>query len=142
MGGGTGRDVVLLQYYTITTTVLYYYYYSTILLLLQYYTITTAVLYYYYYSTILLLILLLLGAVYMGGGTGRLPGLVVKRDLAMHVYISYLSHSVYMERILLDVFSSRSGKAGSRFAQQGSRLKRDNFCHINTPFRFAGTILC
>ena len=36
----------------------------------------------------------------MGGGTGRLPGRDVKRDLAMHVYISYLSHSVYMERTL------------------------------------------
>ena len=36
----------------------------------------------------------------MGGGTGRLPGRDVKRDLTMHVYISYLSHSVYMERRL------------------------------------------
>ena len=30
-------------------------------------------------------------------GTGRLPGWDVKRDLAMHVYISYLPHIVYME---------------------------------------------
>ena len=37
---------------------------------------------------------------------------------------------------------SRPGKAGSRFAKPGSRLKRDNFYHINTPSRFAGTILC
>ena len=37
----------------------------------------------------------------MGGGTGRLPGRDVKRDLAMHVYISYLSRSVYMERIFI-----------------------------------------
>ena len=37
----------------------------------------------------------------MGGGTGRLLGRVVKRDLAMHVYLSYFSHSVYMERISL-----------------------------------------
>ena len=38
----------------------------------------------------------------MGGGTGRLPGRGVpdvKRDLAMHVYLSYLSRSVYMEII-------------------------------------------
>ena len=105
----------------------------------------------------------------MGGGTGRLPGRDVKRDgtlngtlngrlpgrddkreagrdvcrdLAMHVYICYLSRSVYMERILPGRFSSRPGKAGSRFAQPGSRLKRDNFYHINTPSRFTGTILC
>ena len=50
--------------------------------------------------------------------------------------------SVYMERILPGCFSSRPGKAGSRFAQPGSRLKRDNFYHINTPSRFAGMILC
>ena len=37
----------------------------------------------------------------------------VKRDLTMHVYISnYLSHSVYMERILPGRFSSRPSKAG------------------------------
>ena len=47
------------------------------------------------------------GAVYMGGGTGRLPGRDAKRDLAMHVYICYLSRSVYMERILPGRFSSR-----------------------------------
>ena len=78
----------------------------------------------------------------MGGGTGRLPGRDVKRDLAMHVYICYLSRSVYMERILPGRFSSRPGKAGSRFAQPGSRLKWENFYHINAPSRFAGTILC
>ena len=39
----------------------------------------------------------------------------------MHAYISYLSRSVYMERIL----PSRPGKAGSRIAQPGYRLKRD-----------------
>ena len=83
-----------------------------------------------------------LRAVYMGGGTGLLLGRDVKGDLAMHVYISYLSHSVYMERILSGRFSCRPGKAGSWFAQPGSRLKRDNFYHINTPSRFAGTILC
>ena len=71
----------------------------------------------------------------MGGGKGRLPGRDVKRDLAMHVYICYLSRSVYMERILPGRFSCRPGKAGSR-------VKRDNFYHINTPSRFAGTILC
>ena len=78
----------------------------------------------------------------MGGGTGRLTGREVKRDLAMHVYISYLSRFVYMERIFPGHFSSRPGKAGSGFAQLGSRLKRDNFYHMNTPSRFAGTILC
>ena len=71
----------------------------------------------------------------MEGGTGCLLGRDVKRDLAMHVYICYLSRSVYMERILPGRFSSRPGKPGSR-------LKRDNFYHINTPSRFAGTILC
>ena len=55
----------------------------------------------------------------------------VKWDLAMHVYISYLSRSVYMERILPGRFSSRPGKAESRFAQPGSRLKRDHFYHVN-----------
>ena len=77
----------------------------------------------------------------MGGGTGRLPGRDVKQDLAMHVYISYLFRSVYMERILPGRFSSRPGKVGSRFTQPGSRLKRNNFYHINTPSCFAGTIL-
>ena len=33
-----------------------------------------------------------------------------KRDLVMHVYISYLSRSVYMERILPGCFSSRPSK--------------------------------
>ena len=48
----------------------------------------------------------------------------VKRDLAMHVYISYLSRSVYMERRSLPGrFPSRPGKAGSR-------LKRNDFYHI------------
>ena len=40
----------------------------------------------------------------MGGGTGCLPGRDVKRDRAMHVYISYLSRSVYMERMLTGTF--------------------------------------
>ena len=62
-------------------------------------------------------------------GTGRLPGRDVKRDLAMHLYISYLSHSVCMERILPGRFSSHPAK-------------RDNFYHISTPSSFAGTILC
>ena len=54
-----------------------------------------------------------------GDGTGRLLGWVVKRDLAMHVYLSYFSHSVYMERISLPGrFSSRPGKAESRFAER------------------------
>ena len=62
----------------------------------------------------------------MGGGTGRLPEREVSRDGALpgrdvsrdgalpgrDVYISYLSHSVYMERILPGRFSSRPGKTG------------------------------
>ena len=41
----------------------------------------------------------------MGGGTGRLTGREVKRDLAMHVYISYLSRFVYMQKeFCQDVF--------------------------------------
>ena len=48
----------------------------------------------------------------MGGETGRLPGRDVCRDLAMHVDIFYLSHSVYMEIIWQGHFSSRPGKAG------------------------------
>ena len=69
-------------------------------------------------------------------GTGRLPGWDVKRDLAMHVYISYLSHSVYMEIIWPGRFSSRLRQSGI------PRIKRDNFYYISTPFSFAGTILC
>ena len=51
----------------------------------------------------------------MGGGTRRLPGQDVKRDLAMHVYLSYSSHSVYMERMFAvpGRLSSHPGKAGS-----------------------------
>ena len=45
----------------------------------------------------------------------------------MLVFISYLFHSVYMEKSLLGRFSSRPGETGSQFAQQGSRLKRDKF---------------
>ena len=51
----------------------------------------------------------------------------VKRGLAMHVYISYLSRSVYMERILPGRFSDSSCHGKTE-----SRLKRDNFYHINT----------
>ena len=46
----------------------------------------------------------------MGGETGCLPGRDVKQNLAMHVY-SYLSRSVYMERILLERFSFHPAKA-------------------------------
>ena len=38
----------------------------------------------------------------------------------MPVYISYLSHSVYMERIFPGRFSSRPSKAESRFARIGT----------------------
>ena len=55
----------------------------------------------------------------MEGGTGCLLGRDVKRDLAMHVYISYLHRSAYMGRILPGCFSCRPDKPGSR-------LKRDN----------------
>ena len=34
----------------------------------------------------------------MGGGTGRFPGRDVKQDFAKHGLISYLFHSVYMEK--------------------------------------------
>ena len=72
-------------------------------------------------------------------GTGRLPGRDVKRDLAMHVYISYLSRSVYMERILSGRFSSRPGKAEFRLKWPSGTI----FIMINTPSRFARTIqLC
>ena len=37
-------------------------------------------------------------------GTGLLAGWDVKRDLAMHVYISYLPHTVYMEISLPERF--------------------------------------
>ena len=68
----------------------------------------------------------------------------IENSVSMHVYISLISlfHSVYIERIFSGRFSSPPGKAGSRFAQPGSRLKRDKFYHINTPSRFAGTIVC
>ena len=61
----------------------------------------------------------------MVGGMGRLPGRDIKWDLAMHVYICYFSRSVYMEIILSGRFSSRPGKAGSRFDKSGSRLTAD-----------------
>ena len=41
------------------------------------------------------------------------------------MYIFYLSHSVYMERFFPGRFSSRPGKAGSRFAQPGSTTASD-----------------
>ena len=63
----------------------------------------------------------------MRGGTGRLPGRDVKRDLALHVDISYMSHSVYMEIIWPERFSSRPGKAGQFLSQKHSvQLCRDD----------------
>ena len=56
--------------------------------------------------------------------------------------ICHIHHVVLIWKCLPGRFSLRPGKAGSRFAQLGSRLKRDNFYHVNTPSRFAGTILC
>ena len=41
----------------------------------------------------------------MGEGRGVLPGLDVKRDLAMHVDICYFHHTVYMEISLQGRFS-------------------------------------
>ena len=40
----------------------------------------------------------------MGGGTGRLPGRDAKRDLAMHVYICYLSVPFIWKEFCRDVF--------------------------------------
>ena len=74
-----------------------------------------------------------LEAVDMGGGTGRLPlrPRDVKRDLAMHVYLSYLSRFVHMEIMFAGTFSSHRGKAGSRFIHStGIRQQRDNFYHV------------
>ena len=70
----------------------------------------------------------------MGGGTGRLPGRDVKRDLAMHKYmyvwyIYLLSHSVYMHgKNFAGTFFVLS--AGFLFVQPGPRRKRDNFVEI------------
>ena len=58
----------------------------------------------------------LYGAIYMGGGTGRLPRRDVKRDLVMQEFSQGVFRSV--------------------------PEKRHNFYYINTPSRFAGTILC
>ena len=59
------------------------------------------------------------------------------------MYISLISPFPFIwKECLPERFSSHPGKAGSRFAQPGSRLKRDNFYHINTSSRFAGMILC
>ena len=72
-----------------------------------------------------------LGAVYMGGWTGRLPGWDVKQDLAMHVYTVSLICPVpfIWKEFCQDVLHSVPAK-------------RDNFYHINTPPHFAWTILC
>ena len=59
----------------------------------------------------------------MGGGkdgTFAGTGRDVKRDLAMHVDISHLSHSVYMEIIWQERFSSRPGKAGQFLSHKHS----------------------
>ena len=40
----------------------------------------------------------------MGGGTGRLPGREVKRDLAMHVYICYCPVPFIWKEFCRDVF--------------------------------------
>ena len=65
-------------------------------------------------------------------GMGRLPGRDVKRDLAMHVYIYllFVLFRLYGNNVSRDVFRPRPGKAGSRFAQQGSRLNQDNFVSL------------
>ena len=63
------------------------------------------------------------------------PGWDAKRDLAMHVYIYIYIYIIFVPFRLY----------GNNFAREffvPSRVKRDNFYHINTPSRFAGTILC
>ena len=67
----------------------------------------------------------------MGDGTGRLPERGVKRDLAPYMYISiilyyilFVPFSLYGKNFAVTFFVP-SGKAGSQFAQPGSRLKRD-----------------
>ena len=70
-------------------------------------------------------------AVYMGGetfaGTGRLPGRDVKRDLAMHVHISYLSRSVYMERMFAGTFFVPSRPSGIPVRSTGIPAKAGQF---------------
>ena len=59
------------------------------------------------------------------------PGWDAKRDLAMHVYIYiiFVPFRLYEKNFAREFFVP-------------SRVKRDNFYHINTLSRFAGTILC
>ena len=59
----------------------------------------------------------------MRGGTGRLPGRDDARDPDRYMFLS--SHTAYME----------AGRFSSR--QPGSRLERDDFCHINASSRLA-----
>ena len=63
----------------------------------------------------------------MGGGTGRLPRRDVKQDLAVHVYLSYLSSSVRLERKFAGTFFVPLSEAGLGFAQPGTWQKPDNF---------------
>ena len=74
----------------------------------------------------------------MGGGTGLLPLRDVKRDLAMHVYLSYLSRFVHMEIMFAGTFSSHRGKAGqilSHIYKHSVQLCGDDFMltlHMHT----------
>ena len=79
----------------------------------------------------------------MGGETGR----DVCRDGTLNeispcIKICHIHHVPLIWKCFPGRFSLRPSKAGSRFAQPRSRQKLDNFYHINTPSRFAGTILC
>ena len=67
---------------------------------------------------------------------GRLLGRDVKRDLAMHVYIPYLTHSVYMEIFFLGRFSSPPGNV-----RIGVRYIHIPFANIEIQYRFFEVIL-
>ena len=40
----------------------------------------------------------------MAGGKGRLPGQDLKRDLAMHVYLIFITFRLYGKNVCRDVF--------------------------------------
>ena len=73
----------------------------------------------------------MLGTVYMRAGTGL-------NSRSRHVYVSIIFIAFRLCEAGTFFLLSRL-EAGSRFQQPGSRLKRDDFCHMNAPSRLFGT---
>ena len=71
----------------------------------------------------------------MGRGTELLPRGDVKRDLAMDVYLSYLSRSVYMERMFTGRFFVPSRQSGMPVRSTG--IGKSGTMFIISCIRFA-----